>query len=785
MKRRFQTVFLILSGCWLCLNMSELMAQEPVPLPIRKVVLYKNGMGYFEHLGSIKGQQAVEISLPRAQMNDVLKSLTVIDLGGGQVAGVTYDSAAPLERRLGELPVDLSRTQSLVDFLNQVRGAEVKIQAPGGPVAGRLMGAELRTRSSGANSTVEVVEASVLSPSGELKVVDLASTAVLQFMEPAFAGDMFRYLDLLSTRNQRDVRRLRIQTLGSGDRHLYISYTSEAPIWKTTYRIVLDPNRKSLLQGWAIVDNTTPMDWVNVTLSLVAGAPVSFIQNLSQPIYARRPVVPLPAGVQVQPQLHEGTIEVPTGGASISGTVRDQSGAVVPGADVQVLDAGGNTIGRAASAEDGSYSIAVTPGTYRLVADMPGFKKAQVVDIQVRFGRATAVNVTLQVGGVAETVVVQAGAGGGGGMAGGGRASDMRFAPASPAAEPRSALEASSLGDALRQTAAPATEAQALGEQFEYKLSQPITIRRNESGLLPIIQTEVEGEKVSLYNAASGEKRPRLAVWLKNSSNLTLDAGAFTVIDASAFAGEGLIETIQPAESRLLSYALDLGIEVSENTQTERQRVERVEISHGVMRMYSKMAERKTYVIRNNDQKTRTVVLEHPVRQGWTLIQTQTPAESSANYYRFKVDAKPKATTEFTVRTETPQQVGYGVSNVTPEQITVWLLEKSIDPEIEKALSGIMARKVEISDLARKAHDREQEQSGIFSDQQRIRENLKGLGRTSEEESLRQRYVRQLAEQENRLAALKAERAKIDSERAAVQKQLDDMIEKLTFDRKL
>jgi hypothetical protein len=96
-----------------------------------------------------------------------------------------------------------------------------------------------------------------------------------------------------------------------------------------------------------------------------------------------------------------------------------------------------------------------------------------------------------------------------------------------------------------------------------------------------------------------------------------------------------------------------------------------------------------------------------------------------------------------------------------------------------------MARKAEISDLARKAQDLQEEQSGIFSDQQRIRENLKGLGRTAEEESLRKRYVRQLAEQENRLGVLKAEHAKIDSDRAAAQKQLDDMIEKLTFDRKL
>jgi hypothetical protein len=149
------------------------------PLPVRKVVLYKNGMGYFEHLGSVRGAQAVEITLPRSQMNDVLKSLTVIDLGGGQISGVTYDSAAPLERRLGELPVELGTARDLVGFLNQVRGAEVTIQAPGGTVAGRLMGAEMRARTSPGGAALQSLELSILSPAGELKLVGLESAGAL------------------------------------------------------------------------------------------------------------------------------------------------------------------------------------------------------------------------------------------------------------------------------------------------------------------------------------------------------------------------------------------------------------------------------------------------------------------------------------------------------------------------------------------------------------------------------------------------------------------------------
>jgi hypothetical protein len=637
------------------------------------------------------------------------------------------------------------------------------------------MGAELRTRSAGSGTTIQAVEASILAASGELKLVELESAGALQFTEPAFASDMFRYLDLLSTRHQRDVRKLKIQTVGSGERRLYVSYTSESPIWKTTYRVVLDANQKPLLQGWAIVDNTTPMDWVNVTLSLIAGAPVSFIQNLAQPIYARRPVVPLPAGVQVQPQLHEGTLEVPSGQAVISGSVHDPSGTAVPGATVSVLDAQGDALRETLTDENGEYRIEIAPGSYRLRAQSPGFNNAEFSNVEVRPGRATAINFSLQIGGKAEAVAV-------GAMPLQDRkAAKVYMAPSAP--RPEEALDETSR--MIRQAPPPTAQARALGEQFEYRLRQPISIRRNESGLLPIVHAEVEGEKVSLYNASSGENRPRLAVWLKNTSGLTLDAGAFTVIDTNAFAGEGLVETVQPGESRLLSYALDLGVEVSSNTQAERQRVERVEINRGVLRMHSKMTEKKNYVIRNNDQKPRTVVLEHPVRPGWKLVDTSAPAESSANYYRFKLEAKPKTTTEFTVREETPQETTYGITNITSEQISIWLREKSIDPEIERALSAIVAKKTEINELVQKTANLENEQNVIFRDQERVRGNLQRLGGTPEEATLRQRYIRQLDQQENRLAALRAERDKLEQARVEAQKQLDNMLQKLSFDRKL
>ncbi len=699
----FQPKHPVLCATFLALLFSaQLPGQDVVPLPVKKVELYKNGMGYFEHLGTVKGQQSVEIVLPSSQLNDVLKSLTVLDLGKGQIGGVNYNSAAPLNRRLAEVPIDLATNEGLVGFLNQIRGAGIEIRTPGGIVTGKLMGAELKTKSTGPGSTIQEVQLNLFTAAGEVRVVELESAGALKLTEPALAADLGHYLDLLDTTHQRDVRHLRIQTIGTGERQIYVSYTSESPIWKTTYRIVLDPKQKPLLQGWAVVDNTTPMDWENVSLSLVSGAPISFIQDLSQPLYARRPVVPLPEGVQVTPQVYEGTIEQeePQGRKGVSGGM-----------------AGG------------------APGA--VVGQLPSSPRPE-------------------------------------------RRAMLEMAPA---AAPALSMPAE-ISDAIRNQVTETAQARAVAEQFEYKLRPPVTIRRNESALLPIIQSDVDGEKVSIYKANSNEAHPRLAFWLKNASGVTLDAGSVTVIDTNAFAGEGIIEAVQPGENRLLSYAVDLGTEISTTIGSERQRVERVLINNGMMRMFSKMVEKKTYKIRNNNESPRTIVLEHPVRSGWKLLG-MTPAETSASYYRFKIESKPKSTTDFAVQEESPIESSFAVSSVTPEQIAIWIRERSIDPEIEKALQAIAAKKAEINDLTQKLASLDKEQNDIFKDQERIRGNLQRLGQTPEEATLRQRYIRQLDAQENRINSIRGEREKLEQSRSAAQRQVDELIQKLSLDKKL
>jgi len=677
----------------LLLHLPAASAQDSVPLPVRKIELYKNGMGFFEHRGAVKDAQSVEILLPSSQLNDVLKSLTVLDLGKGRIAGVNYDSVAPIARRLEELPIDLSSDAGLMHLLNQVRGTEVEIGTPSGNVAGKLLGAETKVRNTGPGATVQTICVSVLTAAGQIRLVDLESAGALRLADPVLAGNLGRQLDILESAHQRDVRRLRVRTLGSGERQLYIGYTSEAPIWKTTYRIVLDPKQKPLLQGWAIVDNTTPMDWADVTLSLVAGAPISFIQDLAQPLYGRRPVVPLAQGVQAAPQVSEAAM----------------------------------------SEEDAEQAKA--EGEY----DGSALDRLRSLSKAARMPEET----------IAPSAIPM------------------------PAAPP-----ASGIAQAIRRQAAATAAAQSVGDQFEYRLPDPVTIRRNESALLPILQAEVGGEKVATFRASDGEAHPRLAFWLRNTSKFTLDAGAVTVIDSDAFAGEGLMETVQPGESRLLSYAVDLGTVVSTAGGTRSERTERVVAAGGMLRLYAKSVETATYRIRNNNDAPRSVILEHPLRPEWELAGA-TPAETSANYYRFRVEVKPKTTAEFTVREELPKESAVAYSSVTPDQIAVWVRAKTIDPELEKRLRAVAAAQGEVNDLSTKIAALDREQNEIFKDQERVRGNLQRLGQSPDEATLRARYVRQLNAQEDRLAALKTDRGKLESLREAAQGRLEALVEKL------
>ncbi len=281
---------------------------EPTQLPVRRVVLYKSGVGFFEHQGSVTGSVDVAIQFTSGQLNDVLKSLTALDLDDGRISSIGYNSIAPIDQRLAALRLPLDSKPDLLQFYNALRGARVEVQTGAGVVAGRLLGLERKPARDAASEPTDVL--TVISNEGTVRSIVLRPNVSVRIAERDLRDDISRYLAVVASGRDQDVRRMTLAASGNGTRRLVVSYVSEVPIWKSTYRLVLpEGDAAPVLQGWAVVDNTVGADWTNVELSLVAGAPQSFMQQrVAAVLRARRPVVPLPQTVLLNPQTHKATL---------------------------------------------------------------------------------------------------------------------------------------------------------------------------------------------------------------------------------------------------------------------------------------------------------------------------------------------------------------------------------------------------------------------------------------------------------------------------------------------
>jgi hypothetical protein len=329
----------------------------------------------------------------------------------------------------------------------------------------------------------------------------------------------------------------------------------------------------------------------------------------------------------------------------------------------------------------------------------------------------------------------------------------------------------------------PVAEGETLGDLFEYKLKEHVTIRQNQSALVPILQTDIATEKVSLWSEALGVTRPLRALWVTNTSSLTLDGGSFSVLDSSTFAGEGLVDAIKPGERRLLSYATDLGLLVDAKMESGQEHVTRARIYRGLMTTTSETREKKIYVVRNEDITPHTLVIEHPARPEWKLAEDNTkPEEKAAALYRFRMSIEPKQTERLVVNEYKPLYLEYSLSGVTDDQIGMLAMQKSINPEIEKALRAIVAKKGVVAEMDAKLKTEQKNIDQIFTDQGRLRENMKALKGSAEEKALLQRYTKQLDDEETRLEAERKVIQEIQTQRDKANEDLQKSIQELQMD---
>ena len=270
-------------------HLAAALLAEDVPtaeLPITRIVLFNSGVGFFEHNGKVDGDRRVELKFRTDDVNDLLKSMVLQDLGGGQVSAVTYDSREPMAHTLKTFTIDLTESPTLADLLQQVRGERIQIEAPQS-LEGVIVGVESRTV---IDHDTQVDKSFLdLKTDNGLRCLPMDSIVQYRLTSKKLNAELDEALALLAAARAMDKKTVNLEFRGQGQREVRVGYIQESPVWKTSYRLVLNGEKPPFLQGWAIVENTGDEDWNQVQLSLVSGRPISFIMDLYQPLFVAGP----------------------------------------------------------------------------------------------------------------------------------------------------------------------------------------------------------------------------------------------------------------------------------------------------------------------------------------------------------------------------------------------------------------------------------------------------------------------------------------------------------------
>ncbi len=719
---------------------TQIQASAASQLPIRRVILYSNGVAYVERRGIVSGDAEINLSFKQSQVDDVLKSMVVLDLGKGKIGAVSYNSSAPVASRMAEIPFAVNPLTGdgggIAGVLAQLQGAKVSVASSKGAATGAILTVE-RKQIKTEKETVTTSVLVIASDSGEISSFDLSDVKSVKLLDAGTQKDLNEFANATASARRRDAKTITITSNGTGQREMIVSYTIAAPIWKTTYRVVLDEAGKPFFQGWAIVDNLSEEDWQDVQLSLVSGSPISFIQQLQKPFYRYRPIVPTPQDLQLQPQVYE-----------------PQSGVV-----------------------DRSQTKIDTNVTNQLIQDLPsGTQFTSLLKVAPNV-RPEALAGGFQVDGASGTENTF--------IADGQEASNFKTGQLN--SNNSMMLSKTKVSDALVSNSNGVetnTTGDEIGDLFEYRIEQPVTVLRDRSALIPIIQTKMDGERVAVYNEAVRRDRPFSGVLLKNESNLTLETGSLTVIDGDAYAGEALMERLKAKEQRLISFALDLGTHVRVRNKQDREPAKIVKVVSGVFQVHYFQTSEKVYQVSNQTERPKVLYLEYPIQDGWELSEdSPKPDYTTQRYYRFRVELKPLEERELKITVRQPLMDSYQLTALSKTDLQLFVAQRYINEETRARLERLIDLRLRITEIENKLDSFDDEVEKIEADQKRLRENIEALAKTPEAKTLITRYIAKANEQETRLEEMDKERRNLDSEQTRLETELTSEIRAFTISK--
>lgn len=653
----------------------------PLGTPVlRRVMLSTGGVGYFEYEAQVSGDQQLSLPVRMDQVDDVLKSIVVFD-EKGNTGFVQLPSRAPLSDIFRGLPFGPAALDSNPALVDALKGSEVSVRG-NDSMSGRIVSVNKEeVKVPGDDATVTRHRVGVMTTGG-LKQFVLEEATSVSFSDPVLAKQIEQALTSVAEHREGQGRTLKIRANGSGTRKVTIAYVVEAPLWKSSYRITALGNGKAHMQGWAVLENVSGNDWVDVDLTVITGNPVTFRQALYSTYYVSRPEIPVEVLGRILPKPDEG---------AVAAGERDESAAM-----------------------DG---VAPPP---------PPPSPAMAAPV---FGRAKA----------------------NGGP---------RDRPASEAAKPIAA------------------ESKEAATQVTFRMPFNITVLNGQSLAVPIIDTEVPGELLSLYQPETHARHPLAALRLINSSDKSLPGGVLTLYERdkdglTSYNGDAQLATLPTGETRMLSFALDQKVQIDREDKME-QRISKATLANGVFKA-SIVDQRNTiYTIKGAAKEDRKVVIEHPRFAGWELI-TPDPksAEMTDTAFRIPFDVKAGATIKQTVTTQWPRDEEQQLVDLGLDVVLAYASNENLTPAQRAAFNRMAEYKRAIDAFDRQIETEGEARDRVFEDQERIRENIKAVPAGSD---LQSRYLRSMGQLEDQAESHRKAIDRLQQQRAAEMQKLADYV---------
>ncbi|MBN8618635.1 MAG: hypothetical protein J0L63_07005 [Anaerolineae bacterium] len=646
-------------------------------LPVREMVLYKHGVGFFVREGDVEGEQ-VTLTFRQDEINDVLKSLAVFDQAGGQVLGIHYQTPMDREARLASSSIQLSDLTSLRDLLVDLRGRQVELRLETTPgtvetVRGRVVGID-RGLNSGTDERINEL-VTVLEADGMAQVFRLEALRGVKIEDAQAAYDLTYFLD---SSLSEDVRRAVKVRLSAGSHRLAVYYVAPSPTWRVSYRLVAEADEageggEALLQGWGLFDNRLEEDLDDVRVTLVAGQPISFIYDLYESHIPKR------------------------------ATVRDEA--------------------------------RIAPGPIEF--------DARYEELEAYDGDEEADH-------------------------------GLRFMAAAPAPAAAGMARKMSMGG-MKSATAPAATAQDVGEFFQYAVTTPVSVKRGESALVPIIGALVKYERELLYNRNKLPDHPVVALRFENGTGLTLERGPVTVVEDGDYKGEAVIPFTKDGLGVYVPFAVELGVRISE-IPNSKVVTTGVHIKDALLVYEQYETQTVMYFIENTTGKAVTVTLEEAVDGQWELVNTDAPALETASERRWRVKLPARAKTDFVTEKRRRLYRRTQLERLDEGQLQEIIKNRWLDAALQGELRAILGHYATIQKGEQRLKELEQERVKLYGQQEQLRANLNTLQATGQEAALRKRMLGQLENSQNRLEAIEVEMSEENRLIASARQQVKDAI---------